>query len=76
MHLSRKSLLQQRAAVAREIKAESRKRKKVVEKARSLSNDDLIGILAGRAAAAKAKAKATFPLHTQITYRWSIACTG
>ena len=43
----------------RELRNEERKRRRLVEKARSLSTEDLVTILGARAAAkAKAKAKA------------------
>ena len=60
----KRGLQAQRAAVAKAIKNEERKRKRVLEMAKTLSTDDLLGVVAARAAAkgkiaqAKAKAKA------------------
>ena len=60
----KRGLKAQRAAVAKAIKNEERKRKRVLERAKTLSTDDLLGVVAARAAAkakiaqAKAKAKA------------------
>jgi len=56
-----RDLIQQRREVAKELKAEQRKRRKTMERAQALSNDDLVEVLAARAKAAanpKAKAKA------------------
>ena len=50
---------EERKRVQRELRNEERKRRRLVEKARSLSTEDLVTILGARAAAkAKAKAKA------------------
>ena len=49
----------QRRATAKALAKEERKRKRAIELARGLSDEDLIGIIASRASAkAKAKAKA------------------
>ena len=64
----RTQLTRQKRQIAIEIKNEERKRTRRIERARGLSDDDLLGIITARAAAkakakgnakAKAKAKAT-----------------
>ena len=52
----RRALQEERKSLAKEIRNEERKRKRRLEKARGLSNDDLLEIAASRAAQAKAKA--------------------
>ena len=54
----KRALKQERADVAKQIKAEARKRKKIMEKAKTLSDAELMAVLAARGAAAKAKAQA------------------
>jgi len=55
----RAQLLANRKAVQKELKNEERKRQRLMDKARNLSNEDLASVLGSRAvAAAKAKAKA------------------
>ena len=54
----KRPLKQERAEVAKQIKAEARKRKKIMEKAKTLSDAELMAVLAARGAAAKAKAQA------------------
>ena len=59
MNTRRRQLLQERMALSREIKNETRKRQRLLEKSRGLSNEALMEIIAARAArAAQAKAKA------------------
>ena len=51
--------MQERAALVKEIKNEEKKRRRRVDRARGLSDADLVSIITTRAAAkAKAKAKA------------------
>lgn len=47
-----------RKRIARELKNETQKRKRLMTKARALSTDDLLNVVVSRAAQAKAKAKA------------------
>jgi hypothetical protein len=57
-----RDLARQRQQVAKDLKAEKRKRRKIMEKAQTLSTEDVVEVLAARAKAAanpKAKAKAT-----------------
>ena len=54
----RRALQDERAALQKEIRNEERKRRRRLEKARGLSNEDLLEIAAARAAQAKAKAAA------------------
>ena len=55
----RKDLQKQRKSIARSIKNEEKKRTRVVERARRLSDNDLLNLMASRAAAkAKVQAKA------------------
>ena len=55
----RKQILRERDEVRRALRNEDRKRQRLIEKAKGLSNQDLMDILAARAAAkAKAKPKA------------------
>ena len=54
----RRTLQGERKALMKEIRAEERTRKRRLEKARGLSNDDLLEIAAARAAQANAKANA------------------
>ena len=62
MALEEKNLKRQRDLLSRQIKLEERKRARRLERARGLSDADLMSIIAeraaARAAAAKAKAKA------------------
>ena len=67
LHAQQRDLTAQRRANAKELAKEERKRKRALEQARGLSDEDLIGIIASRASAkakaqtkgaAKAKAKA------------------
>ena len=59
MNTRRRELLQERMSITREIKNETRKRQRLLEKARGLSNEALMEIVAARAArTAQAKAKA------------------
>ena len=54
-----KALQVQRTALAKTIKNENKKRQRIVDKAKTLSTEDLLAVVASRAAAkAKAKAKA------------------
>ena len=52
-----KALQAQRTALAKTIKSENKKRQRVIDKAKTLSTDNLLAVVASRAAA-KAKAKA------------------
>ena len=54
----RRDLAAERKRVSAELDLEKRKKKRIMEKAKLLSDGDLIAILGARAAAAKAKAKA------------------
>lgn len=54
----RKLLHNQRRDVLREIRNERKRRKRIMEKARTLSDAELLNVLSVRAAAAKAKPKA------------------
>ena len=54
----RKTLHRQRQAVQREIKNDSRKSQRLLEKARGLSDDSLLQVIVNRASKAQAKAKA------------------
>ena len=54
----RRNLQQQKKEVQKNIRNEQKKRKRTMVKAKSLSDADLLGVLAARAAQAKAKAKA------------------
>ena len=59
MNTRRRELLQERMSISREMKNENRKRQRLLEKARGLSNEALMEIVAARAArASQAKAKA------------------
>lgn len=54
----RQAMRDERAQLLKEIRNEERKKKRRLEKARGLSNDDLLEVAADRAAQAKVKAKA------------------
>ena len=54
----RLSLASERKRLARELKNETQKRKRLMAKARNLSTEDLLNVVVSRAAAAKAKSKA------------------
>jgi hypothetical protein len=55
----KRALQQQKTALAKAIRNEDRKRHRIIQKAKSLSTDDLLSVVAARAAAkAKAKGKA------------------
>ena len=54
----KRDLQAQRTAVAKAIKNEAKKRKRVLDRAKTLSTDDLLSVVASRAAA-KAKALAS-----------------
>ena len=54
----RRDLVTERKRVSAELDLEKRKKKRIMEKAKLLSDGDLVAILGARAAAAKAKAKA------------------
>ena len=51
-------LTQRKKVLSRQLRNEERKRHRLRERAKNLSNDDLVRVLAGREAQAKAKAKA------------------
>ena len=53
---SRADLAAERKRVVRELKNEAQKRKRLMQKARNLSTEDLLHVVVGRAAQAKAKA--------------------
>ena len=55
---SRADLAAERKRVVRDLKNEAQKRKRLMQKARNLSTDDLLHVVVGRAAQAKAKAAA------------------
>ena len=52
----KKRLADEKKRVAKEEKKEKQKRQRLIGKAKGLTNDDLVTIIAGRAAVAKAKA--------------------
>jgi hypothetical protein len=54
----KRALEVQKKAVAKEMKSEQRKRKRMLDKAKNLSDADLLSVVATRQAQAKAKAKA------------------
>ena len=58
----KRDLQAQRSAVAKAIKNEAKKRRRVLDRAKTLSTDDLLSVVAARAAA-KAKAKAKGKAH-------------
>jgi hypothetical protein len=58
LEVRRRALQEERRELNNEIRNEARKRRRRLEKARGLSNQDLLEVAASRAAAAKAKAKA------------------
>ena len=51
----KKRLADEKKRVAKEEKQEKQKRQRLIAKAKGLTNDDLVTIIAGRAATAKAK---------------------
>ena len=69
----RKTLHQQRQAVQKEIKNESRKRQRLLEKARGLSDDSLLQVIVNRASKAQAKASGKAKAKAGAT---SAAATG
>ena len=59
LQAQKKALEDQKNAVQKEVKKEARKRKRIIEKAKTLSDHDLLAVVQARAVAkAKAKAKA------------------
>ena len=54
----RNALAAERKRVVRELKNETQKRKRLMQKARNLSTEDLLNVVVGRAAHAKSKAAA------------------
>ena len=54
----RKELCVQRREISRELKNQQQKRRRLMNKARSLTTNDLLSVVVTRASAAKAKAKA------------------
>ena len=58
LEAQRKELCAQRNEISRELKNQQQKRRRLMNKARSLSTNDLLSVVVTRASAAKAKAKA------------------
>ena len=52
------ALTKQKKLLSQQLKNERRKRQRIKQKAKQLSNEDLVAVLAGREAVAAAKAKA------------------
>ena len=69
----RRTLHQQRQAVQKEIKNESRKRQRLLEKAKGLSDDSLLQVIVNRASKAEAKAKGKAKSKSSAT---TVAATG
>ena len=58
LEAQRLSLASERKRLARKLKNETQKRKRLMTNARNLSTEDLLNVVVSRAAAAKSKAKA------------------